>query len=219
MKPPLATLRHIQGAVVIQERGQSPAAPEGALEIAMRFGSRTEARSFLAFWLRNPGAMSQLRQALQQSGTAGEISSSTDEQVLDALAGQLLAREIEVMPRRERAKFLDVRAAFAKVAAAAAAAATTDVPADVVRDAPPAAPPPPPPPPPEPPLLPLLEEVQIEGAEVLPEINQTLEQIDATMSILEKIAAAVGATPDDIPAVAEKMADASSEITEELGKL
>ena len=89
----------------------------------------------------------------------------------------------------------------------------------MVRDAPPAAPPPPPPPPPEPPLLPLLEEVQIEGAEVLPEINQTLEQIDATMSILEKIAAAVGATPDDIPAVAEKMADASSEITEELGKL
>ena len=59
----------------------------------------------------------------------------------------------------------------------------------------------------------------MESAEVLPEIDQTLEQIDETMSILEQIAAAVGATPNDIPAVATKMADASSEITEELGEL
>ena len=186
----------------------------------MRFSTRTEAKAFLAFWLRDPGAMSQLRQALQQSGTAGEVAGASDDQVVEALASQLVAREIEVMPRRERAKFLDVRSAFAKVSAAATAAATQAAPADVVRPPPPdVVPPPAVVPPPPPPLLPLLEEVQIEGAEVLPEIDQTLEQIDATMSILEQIAAAVGATPDDIPAIAEEMAAASSEITDELGQL
>ena len=218
MKPPLATLRHIQGAVVIQERGRSPATPDGALEIAMRFTTQWEARSFLSFWLRDAGAMSQLRQALQQSGVAGEVAQASDEQVLDAFSNLLISREVEVLPRRERAKFRDVRSAFGKVTSAATAAATQAAPVNIVQAEPPSLPPPPPALP-LPPLLPILEDIQVESAEVLPEIDQTLEQIDETMSILEQIAAAVGATPNDIPAVATKMADASSEITEELGEL
>jgi len=64
----------------------------------MRFTTQWEARSFLSFWLRDAGAMSQLRQALQQSGVAGEVAQASDEQVLDAFSNLLISREVEVLP-------------------------------------------------------------------------------------------------------------------------
>lgn len=70
-----------------------------------------------------------------------------------------------------------------------------------------------------PPLLPLVEEVQIEGAEVLPEITQTMEQIDLSMENIELTGASLQPAPTKIPLIAPAMQGASSSITSTLDDL
>jgi len=70
-----------------------------------------------------------------------------------------------------------------------------------------------------PPLLPLLEEVQIEGAEVLPEIMQTLEQIDLTMAGIDLAAVSLEPAPSGVPAIGSAMQQASGSVTSTLDSM
>jgi len=74
-------------------------------------------------------------------------------------------------------------------------------------------------PPAPPPLLPLLEELQIEGAEVLPEITQTLEQIDVTIAGIGSATVSLAPAPSKIPAINATMQSSSASITDTLGAL
>ena len=75
------------------------------------------------------------------------------------------------------------------------------------------------PPPGPPPLLPLLEELQIEGDEVLPEITQTLEQIDATIAGIGSATVSLEPAPSKIPAISASMQSSSASITDTLASL
>ncbi len=75
------------------------------------------------------------------------------------------------------------------------------------------------PPPSLPPLLPLLEALQIEGAEVLPEIMQTLEQIDVTITSIGSASVSLVPAPSKIPAIGTAMDTSSADITDTLGAL
>lgn len=92
---------------------------------------------------------------------------------------------------------------------AAAAAAAADAPAPVnlntLTDKPPV-----------PPLLPLLEEVQLENAKVLPEIDQTLEQIDVTMGGIDDASVSLEPAPLQIPKIEEAMTTAGEEVKKTL---
>lgn len=66
--------------------------------------------------------------------------------------------------------------------------------------------------PPVPPLLPLLEEVQLENAKVLPEIDQTLEQIDVTMGGIDEASVSLEPAPLQIPKIEEAMTTAGAEV-------
>ncbi len=71
----------------------------------------------------------------------------------------------------------------------------------------------------EPPLLPLLEQVQIEGAEVLPEVLQTLEQIDISLGSLDLAALSLEPAPSAIPGISGAMSEASASVTAALDAL
>ena len=62
------------------------------------------------------------------------------------------------------------------------------------------------------PLLPVLEELQIEGAEVLPEIDQSLEQIDLTMGSIDSAGASLKPTPEKIAAIDTTMTEAGKAV-------
>jgi len=68
-------------------------------------------------------------------------------------------------------------------------------------------------------ILPVLEEVQMETAEVLPEINQSLEQIDLTMAGIDLASASLAPTPAKIPLIQKGMTDASAAVDKTLGEL
>jgi superoxide dismutase len=74
-------------------------------------------------------------------------------------------------------------------------------------------------PPPIVPTLPALEEVQIEGAEVLPEVDQTLEQIAIASGTMDKASVSLAPAPTKVPQITTAMTDATKAINETLDSL
>ncbi|WP_295503350.1 hypothetical protein [Limnohabitans sp. Rim8] len=70
-----------------------------------------------------------------------------------------------------------------------------------------------------PPLLDVLEDVQIEGAEVLPEVQQSLDQISNTLGSVQGASSSMAPTPNKVPDVKTAMDSTSAEITQALDKL
>ena len=72
---------------------------------------------------------------------------------------------------------------------------------------------------PAPPLLPILETVQIEGAEVLPEIMQTLQNVKLAMGSIDLASVSLAPAPSKVPEIQTAMTDASAAITTALDDL
>jgi hypothetical protein len=70
-----------------------------------------------------------------------------------------------------------------------------------------------------PPLLDVLEDVQIEGAEVLPEVQQSLEQISGTLKSVQGASGSMAPAPNKVPDVKTAMDSTSADITQTLDKL
>ena len=70
-----------------------------------------------------------------------------------------------------------------------------------------------------PPLLDVLEDVQIEGAEVLPEVQQSLAQISDTLGSVKSASGSMAPAPNKVPDVKTAMDSTSAEITKTLDKL
>jgi hypothetical protein len=73
--------------------------------------------------------------------------------------------------------------------------------------------------PPAAPLLPVLEEVQLETAQVLPEIDQTLEQIDVSMGGVDQAGVSLEPAPLQIPKIEEAMTEAGGNVKKTLDAL
>lgn len=70
-----------------------------------------------------------------------------------------------------------------------------------------------------PPLLDVLEDVQMEGAEVLPEVQQSLAQISDTLGSVQGASGSMAPAPDKVPAVKTAMDGTSADITKTLDSL
>ena len=155
--------------------------------------------------------MGQLRRALAQCERGARLGGLNDDQVINALATHLANGTVAVV---ERAVSLTpssaALAAAGQAAAAAAAAAALDVPT---------LPPAPVPKAPDVPILAALEDVQIEGAEVLPEVNQSLEQIDLTIANAASATTSLEPAPSGVPPIGAALDDASSSVTSTLDDL
>jgi hypothetical protein len=68
-------------------------------------------------------------------------------------------------------------------------------------------------------LLPALEDIRIEGAEVLPELNQSLEQVQATIATIGSASLSLDPAPSKVAAIKEALSAASAKTTTTLGDL
>ena len=201
MSLPLATLWRHSSLILLRER---------LLERRLEFSSVDDAEAYLRFWKPEGAAISQMRAALQRTGHPSRVSALSDQEVIRALAsqlvrGSLVLTESALPPPSPEWVFA--------VASDASSAATLRA----IRPAPPALPAP------VPiaalALLPVLEEVQIEGANVLPEILQTLEQIDLTMGNLKLASVSLQPAPSGVAAISGAMQQASGAVTATLADL
>lgn len=207
MRYPLISLSRHACRVVLMD-GDEPGELERGLHglVARRFSSHEAALAYLRFWRGDAGAMGDLRHALLRSGTlpAGPRGSGPDA-LLSALAEQLQRGALRLYESHLQ-RTPPGRLALAPSSGASALAslpALDDLPSVPVL----------------PPLLPALEDLQIEGAEVMPEVEQSLAQIDATLGTVGEVSASLEPAPDGVPAVKTGMAEASARVKGKLDAL
>ncbi|MEO8024205.1 hypothetical protein [Polaromonas sp.] len=204
MSVPLATLQRQSNPVWLHDAFSSlPGALAGT---PLVFKRAEHAADYLRFWSTDPAALTALRYALYRCEHSPSVFAMPDAQVLQALAAKLARGALVLTDRPAGAG----AGGWPMVPAAEAAvpASSTLIKLNTLPDRPAA-----------PPLLPLLEEVQIEGAEVLPEIEQTLEQIDLTMGSIDLAGVSLEPTPSKVPLIETAMTDASTSVTKTLDDL
>jgi hypothetical protein len=151
-----------------------------------------------------------LRIALYQAQPSALVMSMTDHEVMNMLADKLLRGGL-VLSRTQPGGWPTEASEAAAAAAESSAAAVEE--AEVVNlnelvD-----------PPAVVPLLPTLETVQIEGAEVLPEVDQTLEQIDVAIGTMDKASVSLAPAPTKVPLITTAMTDASGAVTKTIDEM
>lgn len=186
-------------------------AEEGVVRHSLSFWQTGDAERYLRSWRGDVVAMHQLRGVLARTQGRRHLLSWSDDQVLRALAAQLASGMLSAT--EARADATPARTIELPIVLAAAAAPTAPVAVPhtepVMRPSAISALP----------LLPILEEVQIEGAEVLPEILQSLAQVALTLDNIDLASVSLEPTPSGVPAIATAIGDAGSGIAAALAAL
>lgn len=173
------------------------------------FLSADEAFNYLRYWLPEPSARAELKWVLQRSGPSLVTSHGGVDGWLHALAGRLKSGAVAVMEEHARHARPGRLVAAPSAGAAAAAAALSALPALSTLPTQPAVES----------LLPALEEIRVEGAEVLPELDQSLEQVSASISSVESASLSLEPAPSKVTDISTSLADASARTTAELDGL
>lgn len=203
MSLPLATLQRQSKTVWLQDRFSTLPSGRGP---ALAFGRADEADAYLSFWKTDAAAVSALRYALYRCEHSPSVFSFSDQQVIQALSAKLIHGAL--LLTESSAPSAGGGWPLIPATQAVMPDSSTLINLNKLPDKPPV-----------PPLLPLLEELQIEGAEVLPEIEQTLEQIDLTMGSIDLAGVSLEPTPSKVPLIEKAMTDASSSVTKTLDEL
>ncbi len=177
-----------------------------------RFRHLDDAEAFLRKWKGQSGAIADFRSALGRLDRAAPLFRLSDDEIIHALASALVAGSVVATETRiplTPAALYGTTPPAADVAAAdltAALAPAMQAPTLVAPEL-------------QAPLLPLLEDVQIAGAQVMPEIWQTLEQINLTMEQLNLATVSLAPTPSGVTGITAAMTAASGSITATLDSL
>jgi hypothetical protein len=168
------------------------------------FHARIDAVLYLRFWKRDAGAMAALRSVLSRQ-RQGPIARLSDDDVIEALAvhlahgvlvGGVERGAIQPKPAPGTAPVTGTQSPEAQQGAT-----------EVVSPAAPRS------------ILPQLEIVQIEGAAVLPEVLETLEQLDLTLGKVQIATVSLEPTPSGVAAIQSELGKASGSISTTLDDL
>jgi len=206
MNVPLATLQRQSNPVWLHDAFS--ALPGTRAGTPLVFERAEHAADYLRFWSADPAALTALRYALYRCEHSPSVFAMPDAQVLQALAAKLARGALVLTDRQANTGTGGWPLVPAAGAAAAASSSSALINLNTLPDRPAV-----------PALLPLLEEVQVEGAEVLPEIEQTLEQIDLTMGSIDLAGVSLEPTPSKVPLIETAMTDASTSVTKTLDDL
>jgi hypothetical protein len=189
----------------VSRRGASVSL-HNAIDVRVAFRRREDAEAYLSEWKNEDGGMSALRYALRRCQRGAPVAMMSDDDVIRGVAVHLVSGSLvltESAPPVPVATSFPVIPTATSPASAAAAALIASLPAVALKK-------------PVVPLLPALTEIQIEGAKVLPEVLQTLAQLEETMSNVNLATVSLEPAPSGVPDISEKMKDASGSITETL---
>lgn len=208
MRYPLVSLnRHVCRVTLIEGDGFAGSlAPQLHGLVQRRFAGHRDAVTYLGFWRGNVTAIADLRYALQRSGSlpAGPRATGQDE-LLSLLASQLLSGAL-LLYESDWQRTPPGRLAMPPNSSSSALKslpALSDLPTAPVQ----------------PPLLPALKKVQIEGAEVLPEIKQSLAETRATLATLGNVSASLEPAPNKVPEIKSTLEQASTRLRRQLDEL
>lgn len=180
-----------------------------ALGARRSFRSNDDAYNYLRYWIAEPAARAELKWILQRSGPSLATSQGGADGWLHALAGRLVSGGIVVLEELSRQAMPGRLVVPAGAATAMSAAALSALPAlSVVPQIPAVLN-----------LLPVLEDIRIEGAEVLPELDQTMDQVTASIASVKAASTSLEPAPNKVADITSSITDATSRTTSALGAL
>ena len=186
--------------------GTHSASSDSVLGHRHTFYSASEAQNYLRFWTGDPSARSQLMWMIQRTDSSSGHYRGGDDWI-DALANRLLGGGLIAMEESNRlsapGRLKVPPKAGAKAAALASLPPLASVPAVPVVV----------------PLLPALEDLQIETAEVMPEINQSLVKVDQTMASVSSVTASLSPTTAGVADIQTAVNEASSRTSKQLADM
>lgn len=207
MLHPLCSLWRHNCRVAFYEAGGYLASMAGA---ARSFMNAEDALQYLRYWMGEPGARAELQWVLHRSGPS-PATAGGDDGWLQALAGRIAGGAIVVVEELRR-RATPGRLVAPGGAGAAAAASEQGLAALPLLAAVPQAPP-------VIALLPVLEEARVEGAEVLPELEQSLAQVELSISKFSGASLSLDPAPDKVGEIADAMNTAADEARKTLASL
>jgi hypothetical protein len=172
----------------------------------IHFFSQAEAQNYARFWVGDPAARAELNWMVHRLD-ASSAGFRDGDGWIDILATGLLTGGLIAMEETRRmaspGRLMVPSKAAAKAAAVAALPSLASIPALPVVV----------------PLLPVLKDLQIETAEVMPEINQSLAKVDLTLASVGKVKASLSPTTAGIKDIQKGVDSASSSTTKQLADL
>jgi hypothetical protein len=174
-----------------------------------RFLSGDEAYNYLRYWNSEPAARAELKWILQKSGPSLATAHGGTDGWLHALAGRLVAGAVVVLEELSRQARPGRLVVPPSATTAMSLAALASLPSLSLLPQIPAIEN----------LLPVLEDIRIEGAEVLPELDQSLEQVNASISSVVAASLSLEPAPNKVADITTSLTDATSRTTSALGAL
>lgn len=170
------------------------------------FQTASEAESYLRFWTGDPSACAQLKWMVHRMDASSANYRGGDDWI-ETLANRLFGGELIAMEESNRlsapGRLTMPPKAGAKATALASLPPLASVPAVPVVA----------------PLLPALEDLQIETAEVMPEINQSLVKVDQTMASVSSVSASLSPTTAGVADIQTAVNEASSRTSKQLADM
>ncbi len=173
-----------------------------------RFRRFEEAVAFFRFWAGDPAAMASLRTLLREAMRAGPLFALSDAQVIEGLAACLLDGTIALGAGHIVEPALPASESAAPAPAAAAAAvksAAPPIPANPpsLVDA----------------LLAVIEKVVVEAADVRPEVEAALAELDLGQVQVDLATVSLAPTPSKIDPITTQMSQVSAGAVETIDGL
>ena len=186
-----AVLSSISKAGAVLHQGAGAGVPR-------RFRSQDEAMTYLRYWGGDPGAQADLRWIVQRldapmSGRRGGPIAWLDPLAALVVAGAILV--VEESSSRARPGRLVAPPAAGGMAALDSLPALSSLPQIAAA----------------PNLLPVLEDIQVEGAEVLPELDEAMARIDATLASMDTAGASLEPAPSRVAQIQAALQKANDE--------
>ncbi|NDY93004.1 hypothetical protein [Ideonella livida] len=220
MRHPLLTLwRHHLRVLMFETGGLPPELGGSAATLwrepgysglqRRRFGRPDEAAQWLQFWRGDPAALADLRWVAQRLGTSTARQAALRPDDIFALLGEALWRGGLVVAESAFGQVPAGRLTLAPASAGGMSSALSNLPSLGAMPSIPVLPP----------LLPALEDLQVEGAGVLPEVKESIAQMKTGIDQIASASTSLTPAPDKVPEIQGTLKERSAAVRSTLDSL
>ena len=166
--------------------------------VRRHFFHADEAMSYLRYWMGEPGAVSELRWLLNKTGPALSGARGGPEQWLQVLANRMQSGALLAVEETAKRQFLGKMVATSAASGLSSLTSLADL-ANLPTIPTPSM------------LMPDLTGMQIEGAQVLPEVDEAMEQIEMALTEISDFSMSLTPAPTKVLDIQTAMTQAGSD--------
>lgn len=170
------------------------------------FSHADEALSYLRFWMGEPGAIAELRWLLQKTGPSLSGSRGGPEQWLQSLAARLQSGAVVIMEETARRQFLGRMVPAPTTSSLSSLASLSDLASLPSLPLPSL-------------ILPDLSSLQIEGAQVLPEIESAISEVSAATATVSSFSISLSPAPSKVADITSSMNSGGTKVASSLAAM